>query len=306
MSPTPQRISRSYTAIVVTFKRPDSLAIVLNALLGQSHPPSLVVIADNDPKRSAQSVVAEARATEVAVDYLPMGQNEGPAGGWGAAAEHASRHPRRGSWICVLDDDDPLGSITLMDALMDHALEAFSENSRVAAVGLRGARLSTRTMRLRRVEVGAGNRESVDYLAGNGAPTYRWDVVDLVGFFDRDLFFGFEDLDQGLRLRAHGWLLMACDSSLHAVADTAATRTPWREYYKTRALVTISIRHLRWPSTAWLIARSVVLGSILLIIRDRAPAAALARLRGAADGLRRQSGVRRYAPSQNPPKPSEI
>ena len=38
---------------------------------------------------------------------------------------------------------------------------------------------------------------TVDYLAGNGAPLYRWRAIGTCGGFDAGLFFGFEDLDLG-------------------------------------------------------------------------------------------------------------
>ena len=293
----------SYSAALVTFKRPESLAVVLDALVHQTHPPTLIVVADNDPDESARSIVSNADDTTVPISYVPVGANLGPAGGWAAAVEFAQNQPNRGSWIGIFDDDDPLDDPDVMRLLLEGAMDAVSTSDRVAAVGLRGARLSRRRMRLRRAHVAEGSIAQVDYLAGNGAPIYRWDAIEQVGFFEPALFFGFEDLDQGLRLTADGWEVMALGLSLQNVADTAASRVAWREYYKTRALVTISRRHLGWDATAWLLVRSVLLGSVLLSIRDRSPSLAWARIVGSIDGLRGQLGVRRYHPASNPSKP---
>jgi rhamnopyranosyl-N-acetylglucosaminyl-diphospho-decaprenol beta-1,3/1,4-galactofuranosyltransferase len=104
---------------------------------------------------------------------------------------------------------------------------------------------------------------SADYLASGGLPLYRWEVIDDVGFFDADLFFGYEDLDLGLRLRERGYrLLVVRLDDLHVVQDTAPTRVAWREYYKTRALVTVCRRHLGPSALLVALIRSVGLGAM--------------------------------------------
>ena len=134
----------SYSAALVTFKRPESLAVVLDALVHQTHPPTLIVVADNDPDESARSIVSNADDTTVPISYVPVGANLGPAGGWAAAVEFAQNQSNRGSWIGIFDDDDPLDDPDVMRLLLEGAMDAVSTSDRVAAVGLRGARLSRR------------------------------------------------------------------------------------------------------------------------------------------------------------------
>jgi GT2 family glycosyltransferase len=291
----------AYSAVIVTFRRPESLRRVLDALGRQTFPPQLTVVADNDPEQSAQRIVAGARqGWPGSLLYSPVGRNLGPAGGWAHAAEIAGGLAGRGDWLLVLDDDDPLGSPRLVESL------ATAVTSRTGAIGLRGSRWDRRRARLVRCRPPEGTTARVDYLAGGGAPLYSWAAIDRLGFFEPRLFFGFEDLDLGLRLNAAGWEVRVCPlPSLQEVPDTATVRTPWREYYKTRALVWTLLRHRGRYAVLVTVARSTLLGGLRLALLDRQPDLLLARLRGTLDGLTGKLGVHRYSPVANPAKAVE-
>lgn len=298
-------LAAAYSAAIVTFRRPDSLRTVLAGLQAQDHPPTLVVVADNDPNQSAEPVVAEfARGSGLEVAYLPLGQNIGPAGGWARAAELAAGRPERGSWLAVLDDDDPISHPQVMSRLGELADAAEPD---VAAIGLRGARLRRWSATLRRVEATPAGAEAVDYLASGGAPLYRWASIDEVGFFDERLFFGFEDLELGLRLRSRGLRLLVQDlDGIHLVPNTSSVRTEWREYYKSRSLVVISRRHLGTPALLATLLRTLVLSAPRFLIVDRRATLIRARWCGARDGLADRLGPGSHAPTTNPEKKPPI
>jgi GT2 family glycosyltransferase len=286
-------MTAEYCAVVVTFRRPEALGGTLRSVMAQQRRPNFVVVADNDPDRSAAPVIADT-TWPVPVITVAMPRNLGPAGGWGAAFHRARERQDRGEWMLVLDDDDPLQHPDVVSRLLATPLAAD-----VAAVGLRGAVVSRPLGLLRRA---SGDAVQVDYLASGGIPLYRWTALDEVGGFDESLFFGFEDLDLGLRLRAAGWSLVAVGlDGQHTVADTAPGRLPWREYYKARALVTVARRHLGLSGTV-LTALRLALGGVRFLIQHQGPMLALARLQGVADGLRQRLGVRRYDPAGNPAK----
>ncbi|HLJ07953.1 MAG TPA: glycosyltransferase [Acidimicrobiia bacterium] len=280
-----------YCAVVVTFRRPESLRVTLRSVMAQRHRPNFVVVADNDSGRSAERIIAE-ETWPVPVINLPMPRNVGPAGGWGAATRYAGQRDDRGEWLLVLDDDDPIRHPDVVGSLLDQVPAAD-----VAAVGLKGATVIRPFGLLRRVH---GPMGPADYLSGGGLPLYRWAALDAAGGFDESLFFGFEDLDIGLRLRARGWSLLAVDDAEQPVAGTNPRRTPWREYYKARALVTIVRRHLG-PTVTTLTLIRLGFGGARLLITDGGKVAT-ARLLGIADGVRGRLGVRRYDPQGNPPK----
>jgi len=260
------------------------------------------VVADNDPDESAHEVVEQARAEWPGeIVYAPVGENLGPAGGWAHAVATAEpMRALRGDWVLVIDDDDPFDSPDLVGCLLD---QAAGHGTALAGIGLRGARWDRARARLVRVEPSEGHGAPVDYLAGNGAPLYSWAAIDSIGFFNPHLFFGFEDLELGFRLTSAGWrLLVAPHPSMHTVADTAATRTAWREDYKTRGLVWTFRHHRGLYAQAISLGRSILLGGLRLAVIDRQPGLAKARLLGAWDGLCDRLGVRRYHPVANPPK----
>ena len=289
----------SYSAAIVTFRRPETLAAVIEGLAAQQVRPSVIAVADNDPEGSAAAVVRRLREkTGLEITHVPMGQNLGPAGGWASAVEFLQARPDRGNWVGIFDDDDPIEHPEVMLRLLDAADRCEPD---VAAVGLRGAVLHRPWATLHRRSSVDGPVE-VDYLAGGGAPLYRWETVDGLGFFDGGLFFGFEDLELGLRLRAAGRRLVVVHVEHHDVPDTAPIRSAWREYYKIRALVTIARRHLGWPELLATITRSLLVGAPVIAVRNRQAALAIARFRGVVDGLRGRLGPQSYAPGANPPK----
>lgn len=293
---------RPYSAVIATFRRPEPLAALLAGLLGQHAQPSLIVVADNDPARSAEAATAAHTATPgVHVEYLPMGENLGPAGGWARAVAFAAGRADRGDWVIVLDDDDPVADPRVCEQLFAVAEAA---PPTVAAVGLRGARWRRSTATLHRVRGLPGAPAPCDYLGSGGVPLYRWSAIDQHGFFDEELFFGFEDLDYGFRLQAHGLALQAVEiEAEHVIHDTSPARKPWREYFKTRALITICRRHLGWWAVAVTTVRAVVLGAPWLAIRERQTSLTVARWRGFTDGIRGRLGRNEYVPTDNPAKP---
>lgn len=292
-----------YSVILLTYKRVQTVAQTLQALLGQTRPPSLLVLVDNDPDRSAESLIASfAEQTAVRLAYLPMERNVGPAGGWARGAMWASSQPDRGEWLMVCDDDDPPAQETICADLL--RLAEIQETD-VAAVGLRGACFDKIRARLIRQHPSPGSPKDVDYLASNGLPLYRWRTIEPEGFFDEDFFFGFEDLDYGLRLRANGYRLVVVEvPSASEVADSGATGMAWREYYKTRALIAVCRRHFGvWVLIVTLL-RSITGGTIRFAVIQRRPKLARARLFGAMDGLRGLLGIRRWDPAVNDAKPT--
>jgi GT2 family glycosyltransferase len=291
-----------YSAAIVTFRRPEPLRGVLDGLGAQSHPPGLIVVADNDPAGTAEPIVSEfSQHSAAEVVYLPLGRNLGPAGGWAAGVHHLAGHPARGAWVAVFDDDDPIAHPEVLHRL---AQRGTASGPDVAAIGLRGARLRRWSATLQRVGEESLTAVQADYLASNGAPMYRWSAIDEVGFFDEGLFFGFEDLELGLRLKRRGLtLLVEPCSDIHQVASTSPVRSPWREYYKTRALVVICRRHLGYVALIATLGRALLAAAPRLVVRGEGTLLK-ARLRGAMDGLANRLGPQGFAPTTNPSKPA--
>ena len=135
------------------------------------------------------------------------------------------------------------------------------EDPRTGGVGLRGATFDWVRGRARRVEPATVARPmQVDHLHGNCAPIYNVGALRRSGTLSGELFFGFEELELGLRLTAAGYVLYmhyrlweelrplingeepARRASLYLKEPT------WRRYYALRNTLYLLIRAGRRPA----------------------------------------------------------
>jgi glycosyltransferase involved in cell wall biosynthesis len=209
--------ARRTFAVLLTFRRPDDLDRSLGAISTQSTSFDELVIVDNDPGERSVAILERHRSALGPTTYVGSPTNLGPAGGRSLGASEIMLRADDDDWIVFLDDDDPLPSPDLVERLIttaDHLLEI---DPATAGVGLRGARLDRWTGRL--VPVGGRGVHRVDHLHGNCVPAYRVGSLQRVGPFDARLFFGFEELELGLRLRRAGMTLYS-DGDLYATAGS--------------------------------------------------------------------------------------
>lgn len=272
-------------AIVVTFRRPGELRAMLEAVAAQTLVPARVVAVDNDPAESARPI---AQGAPLAVEYLPAGGNLGPAGGIALGMRHLLAGAADEDWVVLLDDDDPPYRDDLFELLHDLAVSTVPRRPRLAGVGAGGSRFDLRRGRNRRL---ADDEVSpvtpVDVIAGNQFPLYRLGVIREVGVFDSDLFFGFEELEFGLRLQAAGFELVAhgpvwLDKRRRGGSRLTGVRLGltdpgWRRYYSLRNLIVILRRN---GAVGAALRVSLVRGVLKPLLNlPRAPARALAHLR---------------------------
>lgn len=302
-------------AVLVTFRRPRELAISLEMVRSQRLQPELVVVIDNAADRETAAVAA-AFGDRACVRYVPASTNLGPAGGVAAALRllldgtDGVSPVNDDTWIALLDDDDPIPDEAVISELVAMGEEQRLHDQRVGAVGMVGARFDLRTGRGARVpDLELSGAVEVDWIGGGQVSMYHASALRDVGGPNPELFFGFDDLDLGLRLRAAGWRLLAhgprwrAERSRHGrLGDEPPplerSSAPWRRYYSVRNLV--HILHSTGHTTA--AVRATVRGAIA------APARAVIRgrgrgweevslgLRGARDGWRGRLG-RRVEPS---------
>ena len=90
-------------AVVVTWNRREVLTRCLDAVLGQTHRPSRVVIVDNDSDDGTASVLAERYAALPNVQIVRTVENIGGAGGFALGLEFALGGAGETAWL--LDDD---------------------------------------------------------------------------------------------------------------------------------------------------------------------------------------------------------
>ncbi|MCK0176275.1 glycosyltransferase [Mycolicibacterium sp. F2034L] len=197
-------------AVVVTHRRPDSLAQSLSAICSQTRPPDKLIVVDNDCDFAVRDLVA---GQPVPNTYLGSHRNLGGAGGFALGMLHALAEGA--DWIWLADDDGrPLDSTvlqTLLNCASRHGLAEVSpmvcdiaDPTRLAFPLRRGL-----VWRRRASELGSG-----DLLPGiaslfNGA-LFRASTVDAVGVPDLRLFVRGDEVELHRRLVRSGLPFGTC------------------------------------------------------------------------------------------------
>jgi rhamnopyranosyl-N-acetylglucosaminyl-diphospho-decaprenol beta-1,3/1,4-galactofuranosyltransferase len=94
----------SVAAVVVTFNRKTLLIKCVDQLLSQSRPLDKIILVDNASTDGTQDLLQELGYLDrPEVEFLPLGENSGGAGGFHAGLNHAIRG--NCDWFWLMDDD---------------------------------------------------------------------------------------------------------------------------------------------------------------------------------------------------------
>ena len=299
--------------LLVTFRRPEALANHLDVLAKQTRRIDHLLVVDNGGDDESRDIVADHASAAAEVEHLVMPDNLGPAGAIGRGLRHLLDRAHPDDWVVLLDDDDPPEREDLLDELWAFAATQLGRHALVGMVGLIGARFDFERGRIvRLLDEELEGAVPVDYVAGGQLPLIRFAAVGDVGGFAEELFFGFDDLEYGLRLRRAGYdLFIAGELALWArtlagrlgdqvgAPQLAGTNLrPWRRYYSLRNLIVILRRHGRWRAALRMsLTAGVAKGLVLLVRQPRAGGTHLvAGFRAVVDGWFGRLG-RRFDPS---------
>ena len=238
--------------LLITYRRPAELAQTLGRLAGQSRRLDRLVVVDNHPTPETRELVRASAPAQAPPDYVAAPENLGPAGGIALGVLAIDRFAGDQDWIVLLDDDNPPATSSLLEELEGFGERMRDQDPATGAVGLVGARFDPGAGRLRRVpDTELVDGVTVDYVGGGQFPFYRVEAVRAVGNFREDLFFGFDDLEYGLRLRAAGYAIYGHGALWReerrrqgrlglTVRPAAGVSEPsWRRYYSLRNLIAI-------------------------------------------------------------------
>jgi GT2 family glycosyltransferase len=239
-------------AMLVSRHRPRTTDHTLSRVLAQTIPLRLLVVVNVEADPETQKVVDAWAARRPEVEYLPIADNVGPAGAVRMGIETLLARRPDAEFIALFEDDDPPPEDGSLARLIGH-LERCTPAQRVGGVGLHGACFSLRSAVLRRPELSEDGYADVDYLAGGWVPVFRRALLEEVGGYDPTFFFGLEELEFGLRVRAAGWRLhiIAGGGERHGSKDRwrpggrALAEWNWRRYYSLRNLMVILLRRRR-------------------------------------------------------------
>jgi glycosyltransferase involved in cell wall biosynthesis len=196
--------------VLVTFRRPTALSIMLQRLVDQDRPLDRLVVVDNSPLPETRALVESAARNGDLIDYVPMPENLGPGGGVAEGMERILEFAEDRDWIVVLDDDDPPYSTSALGELVHFGQAMLDRDPATGGVGLVGARFDwKRGILMRPRDDELTGPMLVDAIGGNSLPMFAVRAIREVGPFPRNFFFGFDDLEQGLRLRKAGYSVYA-------------------------------------------------------------------------------------------------
>jgi glycosyltransferase involved in cell wall biosynthesis len=264
-SEDPQARASLY-GVLVTFSRPDTLRETLQSLARQTQPLDRLLVVDNSPLEANAQSVAEYKGAGFEAWYLPMEENLGPAGGYAIGTQRvldelAESEP---GWVVLVDDDNPPWSRTVLEEMARFAEETVRRDPATGAVGAVGARFDVRRGRADRPsDAELTGPVRIDWIGSGVFPFYAPDALRTVGTFDPRLFFGFEDLELGLRLRKRGYrmyangplMLEARDAFGELGSDPRRTwrnaGQAWRRYYTIRNTIWILRQNDSLAAAIW-------------------------------------------------------
>jgi GT2 family glycosyltransferase len=284
-------------AVMPTYRRNSGLRVNIDSICAQSSTPDVLLVVDNASSRETEAIVRDAAAgASIRIEYVDSGRNRGPAGAMRIAMELASVECDDEDWLLRLDDDRPLETSGILERLLSATTEIRNTDPMVGGVGLAGARLDYRRAKMYKPPRAVDERwVTVDFLATGFLPIFRMAGVREVGPFMEALFFGWTEVEYGLRMRRAGYNLYRCNQ-LTNPSPSERTLPPisdWRRFYSTRNEVYV----LRSYGHPWAALKAGCLRGIVRPALGIAshPASGLRALklgvRGAADGWRGNLGM---------------
>lgn len=281
-------------AVLVTYRRPDHVRAMLTTLSTQTRAPDRLVVVDNGSGADVRALVERTGVT-----YVDPGENLGPAGGFALGMTKVLAEAGPQDWILLVDDDDPPRSRDALATLWSYG-RRMCQSAKVGAVGLHGGDYDYRRGVFRRFEDAELDGDvDVCVIAGGAHPLYRCRALREAGVMDASLFFGFEEGDLGLRLRAAGYrLLVPGEAAMRwraqsghlgipsANVHTDPAKAPWRRYYSIRNSTILARRYAKtWWAPLYVASGGAAKGLWHMVRTGRSPSAIFLAVRGAVDGL---------------------
>lgn len=242
-----RNLNDNFAAFIITKDRPNDLIETIKKLLSQSFPPSYILVVDNGSQAMIRDRINDLNDTRIS--HHSIGYNAGPAGGayWGMKLLFEMGY----DWVLWVDDDDTPKFENLIEDLFDIVHQNDNEYlGMVGAVGERFDRKKGTIVRLKDEQL-IGYLQ-VDTISGNMFPMVSKRIFEKGILPNKELFFGFEELDFGLSLKRAGFKILT-SGKLHLKHRKFAGRlnlisnknqkklysSLWREYYSARNLAFI-------------------------------------------------------------------
>jgi len=233
-------------AFVITFNRPATLVVTIQAIFAQTYPPDFLWVIDNSHDLKTDHAIVG--LFDSRIRYHRMGFNAGPAGGAAKGLELCAEEGA--DWIYWGDDNDPPFRADCFERL----LAIRNVNPFCGVLGAVGHFFDRKKGVIKRIQTRLLEKKEwveVDSIAGGMCLLVSAEVVRQGILPDKDLFFGFEELDFCLKVSRKGFALVVdCQLFLEARKETGRLdferpayqqkKNLTREYYSLRNLLYIS------------------------------------------------------------------
>jgi GT2 family glycosyltransferase len=229
--------------IVVTYNAQATIRGAILSLQNQSYKDYEIIIVDNNSHDNTVSIVRElfAKGNKESYKVICNNTNTGFAGGSVTGYKHAA-----GEYIVLLNADAEAESNWLQSFVDAMGLqeEAGICASKLVVHGTdkidsAGDSFSKTMKGFKRGE-GREAKEHTkkEYVFGAcaGAALYRREMLDDIGFFDKDFFLIYEDTDLNLRAQLAGWKVMYVPAAIvhHKVRSSIGKMSELAAYYSLR------------------------------------------------------------------------
>ena len=107
------------SVVIPTYKRPELLANAIRSVQEQSVAPAEIIVSDNDPSRSAESVASKTNSVYVGASQTPGASHARNKGESAASSD----------WIAFLDDDD-----TWQPNYLEHVTDVANSDENISLV----------------------------------------------------------------------------------------------------------------------------------------------------------------------------
>ncbi len=231
---------------IITYNRPGILMDTIREVFEQTNPPELLWIIDNSEGMETERAIMG--FSDFRVKYYRMGYNAGPAGGAAKGLELCTKDGA--DWIYWGDDNDP----PFREDCFERLLNITEVNPFCGVLGSVGHFFDRSKGVIKRIQTRLLEKKEwieVDSIAGGQCMLVSSKVVKAGIVPDKNLFFGFEELDFCLKSSRHGFSLVV-DCKLFLEARKETDRLDFerpvyqkkynlsREYYSLRNLLYIS------------------------------------------------------------------
>ncbi|RIJ42774.1 glycosyltransferase [Pontibacter oryzae] len=241
---------KDFAAFIMTFERPDVLIKTIESLRNQTYPPKKILIVDNSISDNTEALFIGKKLGED-LEYLKVGYNSGPAGAAKIGLETLAGEGYQ--WIFWGDDDDPPIIDKSFEMLFETLKEYPNKCGQLGAVGHKFNQTKGVVERIPNEILRQNKYLEVDNIAGGVCKIVSGEAIKSGVLPETKLFFGFEELDFDLKMKAAGYKSIVNTSLFLQYREHSGrinytrkagikikNRALWREYYSTRNLISIT------------------------------------------------------------------